>query len=107
MNLPDGFDPDPTSWLETSFAFDAVLECHPIIGRQTMAAPAHWDAFGLNIYAPLDHPVCVSECLNPAAARALVNDNQRAEADVVTPKRDTRERRMMTPTEDMASPSEQ
>ena len=79
MNLPDGFDPDTTQWLETSFAFDAVLECYPIIMRTLVmeeilsyedlieALPDDADiveTLGLNVYALPDHSMYVSECPN-------------------------------------------
>ena len=78
MTLPDGFDPDPTEWLETSFAFDAVLGCYPIIMRTLVveeilsyeelieAIPDAdiLDVLGLNVYALPDHPMYVSECPN-------------------------------------------
>ena len=79
MNLPDGFDPDPTKWLETSFAFEAVLECYPIIMRtlvmeeilsyEDLIEALQDDAdivetLGLNVYALPDHSMYVSECPN-------------------------------------------
>jgi hypothetical protein len=78
MNLPDGFDPDPTKWLETSFACEAVLECYPIIMRTLVveeilsyeelieAIPDAdiLDVLSLNVYALPDQPLYVSECPN-------------------------------------------
>lgn len=77
MNLPDGFDSDPTRWLETWFPCEAVLDTYPMIIRilvqeydleqeeVLMALPADADvmeSLGLNVYSLPEHPVFVSEC---------------------------------------------
>jgi hypothetical protein len=47
MNLPDGFDPDPTEWLETSFALANDKPPVPVrINGRPIDRSAHYKAPG-------------------------------------------------------------
>ena len=79
MKLPEGFNSDPGEWLETSFGFDAVLECYPLMMRVMLIEclvdqedvmevlppdAALLETAGLNIMSSPDHPMMVTDCPN-------------------------------------------